>query len=159
MNTYNINVDNRMRKLPNLYWIPKMHKKIPKCRYIAASNACTTKPLSQIITSCLKLIYSQHKKYCDAIYRHTGVNRMWVIDNSQNVLNQIDNFNHDIKYKVNNVNTYDFSTLYTNIPHKDLKKQINWVIEKAFYNDRKKFIYVHKFANRQPGLNLETPIK
>ncbi len=62
---------------------------------------------------------------------------MWVIDNSQNVLNQIDNFNHDIKYKVNNVNTYDFSTLYTNIPHKDLKKQINWVIEKAFYNDRK----------------------
>ena len=148
MKKHKIKIKDEMKKLPNLYWLPKMHKKIPKCRYIAASNSCTTKPLSTIITKCLKLIYNQHKKYCDAIFRRTGVNRMWVIDNSQSVLDQIDNFNHDIKYKVNNINTYDFSTLYTNIPHKDLKTQIHWVIEKAFYNDKKKYIYVNKFTDK-----------
>jgi hypothetical protein len=148
MNKHNINIDKKMLKLPDLYWIPKMHKIIPKSRYIAASNSCTTKPLSNIITICLKLIYNQHKKYCDAIYKYTGVNRMWIIDNSQTVLDQINNFNNDMKYKINNINTYDFSTLYTNIPHKQLKKEINWVIEKAFYNDKKKFIYVNRFKDK-----------
>jgi hypothetical protein len=127
-----------MLKLPDSYWIPKMYKAIPKSRYIAASNSCTTKPLSNIITICLKLIYNQHNKYCDAIYKYTGVNRMWIIDKSQTVLDQINNFNNDMKYKINSINTYDFSTLYTNIPHKQLKKEINLVIKKAFYNDRKK---------------------
>jgi hypothetical protein len=70
---------------------------------------------------------------------------MWIIDNSQPVLDQVDNFNHDLFYKVNNINTYDFSTLYTNIPHKNLKKEIMWVIEKAFYNDKKKYIYVNNY--------------
>ena len=109
--------------LPIFYALPKMHKIIPKMRYIAASNKCTTKPLSQIITKCLKLITIQHKQYCNQIYNRTGVNRMWVINNSSNVLDKIkdynDNSNND---EIKNINTYDFSTLYTNIPHKDLKR-------------------------------------
>ena len=65
---------------------PKCIKKIPKLRYIAASNQCTTKQLSTIITKCLKLIQNQHRKYCEQIYRRTGVNRMWIVDNSNDIL-------------------------------------------------------------------------
>ena len=50
------------KDLPFLYWIPKMHKKpFSKQRYIAASARCTTKPLSAILTKCLRVIERQHK--------------------------------------------------------------------------------------------------
>jgi hypothetical protein len=131
-----------------------MHKIIPKSRYIAASNSCTTKPLSNIITICLKFIYNQHKKYCDSIYKYTGVKKMWIIHNSQAVLDQINNFNNDMKYKMNNINTYDLSTLYTNIPHKQLEKEINWVIEKAFYNDKKSIFMIIDLKTEPHGIKL-----
>ena len=127
-------------KLPKLYSIPKMHKPIPKQRFIAASNKCSTKPISKIITKCLKLILTQHRKYCRQIYVRTGVNMMWIVDNSNNVLTKINDLNNERNAK--DVYTYDFSTLYTNITHKDLKEKMKWVIEKAFFNDSKQFIYV-----------------
>ena len=76
-----------------------MHKTPPKERYIAASHCCTTKPLSNIITKCLKLITIQHKKLCNEIYKYTGVNRMWVIDNSSNVLEKIEYYNENKNIK------------------------------------------------------------
>ena len=120
-----------------------MHKTPPKQRYIAASNKCTTKPLSNIITKCLKLALLQHRKYCTTIYNRTGVNAMWITDNSKDVLNTIECINNDRKAK--DVNTYDFSTLYTNIPHEDLKIQMKWIIDIAFHNDSKKYMFVSKY--------------
>ena len=143
MKKYKININKDMMELPNFYALPKMHKKIPKMRYIAASNHCTTKQLSKIITKCLKLITHQHKIYCNTIFKRTGVNRMWIINNSNDVLDKIDEYNDNKNIK--NINTYDFSTLYTNIPHDDLKDKIIWVIKKAFYN--KKYIYISKNNN------------
>ena len=42
--------------LPLFYWLPKLHKKPYGSGFIAASHKCTTKPLSTLLTSCLKLI-------------------------------------------------------------------------------------------------------
>ena len=139
-----IKIDNNMNKLPDLYWIPKMHKKIPKERYIAASNKCTTKLLSTIITQCLKLVTNQHRRWCSTIERTTGVNRMWIIDNSTKVLDAIQTYNENKNIK--NIYSYDFSTLYTNIPHKDFKKQIKWVLDKAFNDNNRNKIYIDKYT-------------
>ena len=111
-----------MKRLPNLYALPKMHKAIPKMRYIAASNKCTTTNLSQIITKCLKLLTTRHRALCKTKYNRTAVNRMWRIDNSEKVLNKINEYN-DNTNKIKNVSTYGFFTLYTNIPHNDLKEK------------------------------------
>ena len=46
--------------------------------------------------------------------------------------------------KSKDINTYDFSTLYTKISHNDLKAKMQWIVEKAFYNKSKNYIYVHK---------------
>ena len=46
------------------------------------------------------------------------------------ILHNIHNLNED--RKANNVYTYDFSTLYTNIPHEDLKKKIDGLSKKLF---------------------------
>lgn len=65
--------------------------------------------------------------YCRVIERRTQVKRMWVIDNSENVLDDIELINSE--HNAKNINTFDFSTLYTNLPHEDLKDKIKWAIE------------------------------
>ena len=109
--------------LPFLYWIPKMHKKpYSKQRYIAASARCSTKPLSAILTKCLKVIERQHRFIGKRYFTNHGINPMWIIDNSTAVHSMIADLNR--KKQVRNIRTYDFSTLYTNIPHKQLKTRL-----------------------------------
>ena len=43
-------------RLPTLYWLPKLHKRPYKSRFIANSSACTTTELSILLTSCLTAI-------------------------------------------------------------------------------------------------------
>ena len=59
-------VDEDHSKLPTLYWLPKLHKRPYKLRYIAYSSACTTTELSILLTSCLTLaaIKNHVIKYC-----------------------------------------------------------------------------------------------
>ena len=54
--------------LPLFYWLPKLHKKPYGSRFIAASHRCTTKPLSKLLTSCLKLITNYFRQYCNGIF-------------------------------------------------------------------------------------------
>ena len=58
---WNIAVASKMKPLPTLYWLPKLHKSPYGSRFIAASNICTTKPLSRLLTSCLSLEYCEGK--------------------------------------------------------------------------------------------------
>ena len=53
-------VDEDHGKLPMLYWLPKLHKRSYKLRFIANSSACTTTELAILLTSCLTAI----KKPC-----------------------------------------------------------------------------------------------
>ena len=45
--------------------------------------------------------------------------------------------------KARNLHTYDFSTLYTSIPHDKLKQQLTLIVLKAFKGMNKKFIHVN----------------
>ena len=85
----NIRIPTDMKQLPGFYWLPKMHKNPIGSRFIAASSACTTKPLSQLLTSSLKLITTHFKQYCEGIARNTGVNCFWIIDNAAEVLKKL----------------------------------------------------------------------
>ena len=121
-----------------------MHKKpISKQRYIAASYSCTTKPLSAVVTKCLRLIMKKHQILGQRYSNDHGINPMWVLENSSSVHKLVADFN--IRKEARNVCTYDFSTLYTSIPHKKLKRQLSWVVGEAFRTSKKKFISVHKY--------------
>ena len=89
-------------------------------RFIAASNRCTTKQLSALLTSCYKTIITHFKQYCSGIYKHTGVNNFWIIaiDNSKEVLDRLQNINKNSR--ATSFDSYDFATVYTNIPHDEL---------------------------------------
>ena len=89
MKRWNINISPDMEELPSVYWLPKLHKNPYGNRFIAASNKCTTKPLSRLLTNCVKTVLVHYNEYCNGIFRNTGVNCCWVISNSQSVLNSI----------------------------------------------------------------------
>ena len=66
---------------------------------------------------------------------------MWIVDNSVDVIQKITDIKHG---SARNIRTFDFSTLYTSIPHRKLKEQIDWVISECFNDDSRKFIKIGK---------------
>ena len=65
--------------------------------------------------------------------------------------------------KARNMVTYDFSTLCTSIPHKKLKQEMSWVINKAFLGMNKKFIRFTKssayWSNKKEDKNFSVDCK
>lgn len=118
------------KDLPFPFATLKCHKNPKKFRYIISSSQSQTKPLAQAITKCLKLCQVQHKAYCKALQNYTGINRFWIIENNQPILDKIEKIN--AKVGAESVETFDFSTLYTKITHETLKKSLGWFISTAF---------------------------
>ena len=75
-----------MWKLPGFYWMPKLHKNPYGCRFIASSNKCTTKPISKLLVSCLKMVSTHYQQYCAGIERNSGAKRFWIIGNTSEAL-------------------------------------------------------------------------
>ena len=138
----NIFVQEQQEHLPSFYWLPKLHKNPYGARFSAASNKCTTKQLSSLLTSCFKTILIHYKQYCSGIYKNTGVNCFWIIDNSMEVLDRLRNINRTSRAK--SFDSYDFSTLYTNIPHEALKTNIRNLITEAFKVRGSKYLIVSR---------------
>ena len=115
----------KQENLPKIYWTPKLHKNPIKSRFIAGSRMCTTKRLSGVLTNCLQKIKDQRKAYCEAIYKTTGVNCFWILKNSKDLIGYIENVS--VK-PIKSISTWDFSTLYTTIPHKQLKFALKEII-------------------------------
>ena len=70
------------------------------------------------------MILTHFSEYCNGIYKNTGINCFWIINNSQQVLNRVHNISSARCF-----DSYDFSTLYTSIPHNSLKVNL---IDEAF---------------------------
>lgn len=83
-------------------------------RYKAGSSKCSTKPLSFLLTTILTVVKEKLQEYCTTIYSRSGVNQMWIIKNSKELLVPLRSQNF---IKINSIKTYDYSTLYTTIPH------------------------------------------
>ena len=114
MLTFGISLPEEGIVFPKLYWIPKLHNNPYKQRYIAGSAKCSTKPLSQILTRILTAVKKDLEKYCDTAYARSGVNQMWILKNSKELL---ENLKAQSLHSVNSIKSFDFSTLYTTIPH------------------------------------------
>ena len=71
-------VDEDHSKLPTLYWLPKLHKRPYKSRFITNSSACTTTELSILLTSCLTAIKNHVIKYCTTVYERNGKKKILV---------------------------------------------------------------------------------
>ena len=110
-----------------MYWLPKLHKRPYKARFIANSSSCTTTELSKLLTSCLTAIKAKVIKYCETVYGRSGENMFWPIKKS--ILSKL----KDIGYQATSLSTYDFSTLHTTLPHNLIKEKLLDLIERTFY--------------------------
>ena len=85
--------DNLSDKFLDFYCIPKLHKTPYKHRFIASSFDCTTKPLSVLLTRILSAIKRKLSNLSSVIYSRTGINEMWILKNSSELLQKMnDNF-------------------------------------------------------------------
>ena len=86
LSSFGIATEESELDLPSLYWIPKLHKCPYKQRYIAGSAKCSTKPLSKLLTSILSAVKSWLQSYCSTAFSRSGVNQMWILKNSKDLL-------------------------------------------------------------------------
>ena len=71
-NKFVLDVKERQDRLPTMYWLPKLHKRPYKARFIANSSSCTRTELSKLLTSCLTAIKAKVIKYCETVYERSG---------------------------------------------------------------------------------------
>ena len=125
---FGVFVDEDHSKLPTIYWLPILHIRPYKSRFIANSSSCTPFELSILLTSCLTAFKNHVIKYCTTIYERNGKKIFWSIKNSGEILNKL-------KFRgflASCLSTYDFSTLYTTLPHFLIKEKPTELIEQTF---------------------------
>ena len=88
-----------------------MHKNPYKHRFIAGSSKCSTKPVSILLTKCLHILSNVFRSTARQPFSRSGINQ-----------------------------SFDFSTLYTTIPHQKLKSRLATIIRNS---------YIHKNGNRR----------
>jgi hypothetical protein len=134
---FNIRLTTENCHIPFLYWTSKQHKTPYKFRFIAGARKCTTKQISAevgLVLSCLK---THFKNYCNKIKKHSGISHFWSVDSSVEVLNKIN------KLAAKTIETFDFSTLYTNLPLNTIFESLKKLIVKMYSNSNSHTILVN----------------
>ena len=93
------------------------------------ASTCSTKELSIHMTKILSAVKEGQQKYCETVYSRSGINHMWILKNSKDLL---DNLQSRSFSQVSSIKTFDFSTLYTTLPHDKLETRLKQTIHKAF---------------------------
>ena len=117
-------------RLPTFYLLPKLHKRPYKARLIANSSSCITTRVSKVhVLTCLTAIKNHWIKYCEKKNLRKGRNKLfWAIKNATEILNKL----KATIFQASTFSSYDFSTLYTTLPHDLIKTRIVDLIKNTF---------------------------
>ena len=135
-----LNIDDKDLELPSMYWMPKMHKSPSGSRFIIASKHCSTKPISKAVSSAFKLIFKQVESFHQKAKFLSNYNKFWVLQNSDPVISILQTINK--KRGAKSIATYDFSTLYTKLPHRQLIDHLSDIIAFVYKGGDKSFIKI-----------------
>ena len=114
---------------------------------MANSSSCTTTKLSQFLTSCLATLKNHVIKYCEKVYERSGKNIFWSIENSCEVINNLNLRG----FRAASLSVYDLSTLYTTLLQSRVKDKPVDLIKSIFQrgcslyiacNDRQAFSHL-----------------
>ena len=140
MPLYGPSVDEELQSLPVLYMSAKFHKNPISSRTIIASKTSSLKPLLKDLTLIFKLFQNQVQSFNDKQRIWTGVSGFWVIQNNTPLIDRIGKINK--RNKAKSIMTFDFSTLYTKIPHDLLIQALNEIIDFCFKGGISNAVYV-----------------
>ena len=122
--------------LPTFYWLPKLHKNPYKSRFISNSSHCSTTILSKHITSALTAVKDHVIKYSETAFSNSNVNYFWSIKNSFEVIEKLRLRN----FQGSQVSSFDFSTLYTSLPHDLIKTKVLSLVKWCFDRESKTYL-------------------
>ena len=118
-------------KLPILYATVKMHKTPVSFRYITAGIGSVLQNLSISVSKGLKILLNVASKSKE--YRIKDIDSCtFIVDNRDKVVDFMEMSNASTIAKRKCVSTWDFSTLYTKIPHNQLISNVSKFINDVF---------------------------
>ena len=125
-----IEVPDDNKSLPFIYSTIKQHKNPVSNRFIVSGRRCTTKTLSRHLLKIFQLVAKTLQVHSKYKCKFANTKAFWVIKNAEDIRSDITKLNN--KKKGSSVYSFDFSRLYTNIPHDLLRENIRFALEEAF---------------------------
>ena len=126
-----------------------MHKIPSASRFIIASKHCSTKQVFKAVSNAFKLIFNQIENFHKKAKFLRNYNKFWVLQNIEPILDIIKKINR--KKSAKSISTYDFSTLYTKLPHAKLIKELEKLIEFTFEGGDRNYIKINKWGKASWG--------
>ena len=120
---------NLKEDFPTIYAIAKMHKDPPTFRFITSARDTIFSNISIAISKGLKLLLNTARTSFKYNIKEVD-NCIFIIDSRDKVIKFMEKSNQT--HKKNSISTWDFNTLYTNIPHNKLKIQVAKFIRKMY---------------------------
>jgi len=137
----NIKLDYSL-ELPHIVLYPKFHKPVLSQRFLVSYSNCFIKPFCQKVSLALNSVYNTLVSYSNMLETVTGIKHNYIIMNNENILSCIKDVNDNSIAR--NIQTYDFSTLYTKLSHRDIKAAMTSAVNLAFSRNKSKpFISVY----------------
>ena len=123
-------------ELPTFYWLPILHKRPYKSRFISNSSHCSTTILSKHITSALTAVKDHVIKYSETAFSNSNVNYFWSIKNSSEVIEKL-----RLRYfRGSQISSFAFPTLYTSLPHDLIKAKVLSPVNWCFNRESKTYL-------------------
>ena len=111
--------------------------------------------MSSLLAKILTVIKTGLEEYCSVKTSHTGVNNMWILKNSTNLLSSLA---HLGVRKATSIQTFDFSILYTSILHDLPKSLMNNIINNASKHKNGATRYTHIKVGRNKSYFTSDPL-
>ena len=91
-----------------------------------------------MLFSCLTAVKKHVIKYCEKVYERSGKKLFWSIKNSGEILDKL----KARDFNATSLSTYDFSTLYTTLPHDLIKDKLIDLIDRTFQREGSPYLDV-----------------
>lgn len=104
-----------------------MHKNPVGTRFIIGNPLSSLKPLTKDVTQLCKLFLRLMTSYYKKVDYMSGTKHLWIAENNNDLIEFMERTNE--KGKAKTIATYDFSSLYTHIPHDKLIFALNEIVD------------------------------
>ena len=144
------NFNQRWRTWSTIYWIPKLHNCPFKQCYFAGSAKCSTNPLSKLLTCILSVVKIGHHRVTVTLATRglMGI-RCGFWRTLKDLLEYIQSRSLS---SCNSIKTFDFSTLYTTIPHSKQKDILRELVQLCFIKKNGQHRYKYLVLGRDRSI-------
>ena len=129
LNSFGIQTNNDELDFPTFIAYPRCTKIPTNTDLLRVHRSVRPSFLSALLTKLLSHIKQGLQKYCETAYSRSGINQMWIVKNSKELLEHLKSPNFK---PVNSIKSFDLSTLNTTIPHQKLKRRLETIIRNSF---------------------------